>query len=195
MNTKKRAIIIIAIIVGAIVLSALINLCISLIQEARYPLEYSEQVKKYAKEFNVPEYVIYAVINADSNFDPAKQYEGGSKGLMRIRKSAFLKISSPEHLSDDATFEDLSKPDVSIRFGAYYLRYLFDRYRSWDTAIVAYFAGEEQTDEWLSNQKYSPDRKELKKIPQKEAKKYLKKVNGAIDYYKDTYYRNGAFTK
>lgn len=195
MKRQKRIAIIIAIILGALILSILINLCITLIQESTYPLKFSTEVQKYAKEFNVPEYVILAVIKADSDFDENKTYEDGAKGLMHITQIKFAKFASLEHLSTDATYEDLIDPDVSIRFGTYYLRYLFNRYRSWDTAIVAYSAGEATTDEWLKNPEYAKNGTTLKEIPLSKTEDYLNEVNDAIDYYKDTYYRNGAFTK
>lgn len=34
-----------------------------------YKLEYTEYVKKYANEYNVDEYLIYAIIKAESNFE------------------------------------------------------------------------------------------------------------------------------
>ena len=195
MSNKKRAVIIIGIILGAILLSALINLCITSIQKSKHPKKYSEEITLYAKEFNVPEYIIYAVINTDSNFDSEKVYEDGAKGLMHISYDVYTKLYSAEHLDEEALFEDLKKADISIRFGTYYLRYLFNCYGSWDTAIVAYKVGEKTVNDWLLDKENSKDGTTLKSIPDREAKKYLKKVNTSIDYYKDTYYRNGAFTK
>ena len=195
MSNKKRAIIILAIFLGAIILSALINLCITLVQKSIYPIKYSEEVEKYSTEFNIPGYVIFAVIDADSDFDASNQYDDGSKGLMHITYDVYAKLYSAEHLDDEALFEDLTTPGVSIRYGAYYLRYLFNKYNSWDTAIVAYISGEKIVNDWLLDKEYSKNGTTLNKIPLEESEKYLKKVNKAIDYYKDTYYRNGVFIK
>ena len=195
MSNKKRAVIIIGIILGAILLSALINLCITSVQKSKHPKKYSEEITLYAKEFNVPEYIIYAVIDTDSNFDSKKVYEDGSHGLMHVSYDVYTMLYSAEHLDEDALFQDLKEPDISIRFGAYYLRYLFDIFGSWDTAIVAYKAGETTVKDWLLDREFSKDGETLKSIPDKEAKKYLKQVNNSIDYYKDTYYRNGVSVK
>ena len=195
MNNKKRTIIIIAIFLGAVILSALINFCITLVQKSIYPIKYSEEVEKYSAEFNIPGYVLFAVIDTDSDFDANKQYSDGSKGLMHITHDTYAKLYSAEHLDDESLFDDLATPDVSIRYGAYYLRYLFNKYNSWDTAIVAYISGEKTVNDWLLDKEYSKNGTKLNKIPIEESEKYLKKVNKAIDYYKDTYYRNGVFIK
>ena len=89
----------------------------------------------------------------------------------------------------------LTGVEISIRYGAYYLRYLFNRYRSWDTAIFAYSAGEKVVNDLLLDKEYSKNGIMLDKFPNNDSKKYLNAVNDSINYYKDTYYRNGAFIK
>ena len=195
MSNKKRTILLVSIILGAIALSFLINLCISLVQGSSYPIEYSEQVEKYASEYNVPEYIIYAVIATDSEFEIGTQYEDGSQGLMHIPPQILKKLSSQEHLDENVTQSDLSSPEISIRYGTYYLRYLFDRYKSWDTAIIAYNAGENTVSEWLRSGKYSTDGINLKEIPLDSAEDYFEDVSDAIEYYKNEYYRNGVSVK
>ena len=195
MSNKKRTILLVSIILGAIVLSLLINLCISLIQGSSYPIEYSEQVERYASEYNVPEYIIYAVIATDSKFECGTQYEDGSQGLMHVSPQTLKRLSSPEHLDEDITQSSLASADVSIRYGTYYLRYLFNRYKSWDTAIVAYNAGESAVTEWLRSGKYSTNGINLKEIPLDSAEDYFEDVSDAIEYYKNEYYRNGVSVK
>ena len=195
MSNKKRTLLLVSIILGAIILSLLINLCISLVQGSSYPIKYSEQVEKYASKYNVPEYIIYAVIATDSKFEFGTQYEDGSQGLMHISPQVLKKLSSPEHLDEDVTQDSLASADVSVRYGAYYLKYLFDRYKSWDTAIVAYNAGESAVTEWLRSGKYSTDGINLKEIPLDSAEDYFEDVSHAINYYKNEYYRNGVSLK
>ena len=195
MSNRKRTVIIIAIILGSIILSALANLLISLIQKASYPIKYEDIVERYASEYNVPEYVIYAVINTESEFDPNAKSSAGAFGLMQMMPSTLNYLASDSHLDEDIEFEALSDPDVSIRYGTYYLRYLFDKFHKWSVVFAAYNAGEGRVSEWLDEPKYSEDGETLKKIPIRETRNYVKKVNKAIDYYKDTYYRNGVSVK
>ena len=39
-----------------------------IIMKKLYPLKYSEYVEKYAKEYNIDKYMVYAIIKAESNF-------------------------------------------------------------------------------------------------------------------------------
>jgi soluble lytic murein transglycosylase len=46
---------------------------------------------------------------------------------------------------------DLASPQINIAYGAWYLRYLRDKYEAHDfAAIAAYNAGEGQVDEWVA---------------------------------------------
>ncbi len=184
MSNRKRTVIIIAIIIGSIILSALANLLISLIQRASYPIKYEEIVEKYASAYNVPEYVIYAVINTESEFDPNAKSSAGAFGLMQMMPSTLNYLASDSHLDEDIEFEALSDPDVSIRYGTYYLRYLFDKFHKWSVVFAAYNAGEGRVSEWLDEPKYSEDGETLKKIPIRETRNYVKKVNYYYMEYK-----------
>ena len=195
MNSRKRTVIIIAILLGAILVSLLANLVISLIQSASHPKKYEEFVEKYASEYNIPEYVLYAVINVGSEFDASAKSSEGAIGLMQITPEMLKLITSEEHLNTDIKLDELYDPELSISLGAYYLRYLFNKFHKWNTALAAYDAGEEIVLEWLSNVKYSSDGETLKKIPEKETRNYVNKVNKSIDYYKKTYYKNGVSVK
>jgi soluble lytic murein transglycosylase len=195
MSKNKRTVIIIAIILGSILISLFANLIISLVQKASYPKKYEEFVEKYASEYNVPEYVIYAVIDTESGFDPNARSSAGAFGLMQMIPSTLKFLASDEHLDEDVEFDDLADPETAIRYGTYYLRYLFNKFHKWSVVFAAYNGGEGRVAEWLNDPKYSSDGETLKKIPIKETRNYVKKVNKAIDYYKNTYYRNGVSVK
>lgn len=195
MSSQKRTVIIIAILIGAILISLVANLIISLAQSASHPKKYEELVEQYASEYNVPEYVIYAIINVESNFDASAKSSEGAIGLMQITPEKLKLITSEEHLNTDIKLDELYDSETSIRLGVYYLRYLFNKFHKWSTALAAYDAGEEIVSEWLSNVKYSSDGETLKKIPEKETRNFVNKVNKSINYYKNTYYKNGVSVK
>lgn len=195
MNNRKRAVIIILIVLGAMLVSLTVNLIISAVQKNAHPVRYESYVEVYASQYNVPEYVVYAVINTESGFNASLESPTGERGLMQMSPELFALISSEQHLDEKIDADALFDPEISIRYGVYYLRYLFNEFQSWSTAIAAYDAGESTVKEWLDNIKYSSDRKNLTSIPEKETAAYVKKVNGAISYYKTTYYRNGVSVK
>ena len=195
MNNRKRAVVIILIVLGAMLVSLTANLIISAVQKNAHPVRYESYVEVYASQYNVPEYVVYAVINTESGFNASLESPAGERGLMQMSPELFALISSEQHLDEKIDADALFDPEISIRYGVYYLRYLFNEFQSWSTAIAAYDAGESTVKEWLDNIKYSSDRKNLTSIPEKETAAYVKKVNDAISYYKTTYYRNGVSVK
>ena len=195
MNNRKRAVIIILIVLGAMLVSLAANLIISAVQKNAHPVRYESYVEVYSSQYNVPEYVIYAIINTESGFNASLESPTGERGLMQMSPELFALISSEQHLDEKIDADALFDPEISIRYGVYYLRYLFNEFQSWSAAIAAYDAGESAVKEWLDNIKYSSDRKNLTSIPEKETAAYVKKVNGAISYYKTTYYRNGVSVK
>lgn len=195
MSHRKRTLIIIAIILGSMLISLIANFTVNSIKKGSHPKKYVELVEAYASEYNVPEYIIYAVISVESEFDPNKESSAGALGLMQMTKSTFKYLSSDAHLDEEIDFEALTDPEVAIKYGTYYLRYLFNKFHKWNVALAAYNAGEGQVAEWLDDTRYSNDGESLKKIPVKETRDYVKKVNKAINYYKDTYYRNGVSVK
>ena len=45
---------------------------------------------------------------------------------------------------------DLDNPEINVRYGAWYLRHLLDKYGDERTALAAYNAGQENVDTWRS---------------------------------------------
>ena len=143
-------------------------------------------VDKYAEQYNVPSYLILAIIEVESEFDPAATSSAGACGLMQMTPKTFAWLTSSEHLGENLTPDELFDPEVSIRYGTYYLKYLFTRFHNWDTVLAAYNGGEGNVAKWLADDEYSNGDGTLKYIPFKETRNYVKKVNQAIDNYKNT---------
>lgn len=151
------------------------------------PEKYVESVEKYASEFGVPEYIVYAVIKTESGFDASAKSSAGAIGLMQLMPDTF------EWLTDSKLCEFLDAgmlydPDTNIKYGVYYLSLLFGIYKNWDTALAAYNAGPGNVDEWLLDPTYSSNGVTLNDIPFKETRNYVKKVNRACEKYKELYY-------
>ena len=162
------------------------------IDEAIYPQEYAKEVSKYSKEYNIPEYLIYSIIKVESNFDPLAESSAGARGLMQMTEKTFNWLTGSSHLCEYLPFDALYDPDVSIRYGTYYLNYLFKRFDyNTDIVITAYNAGETTVREWLNDPEYSDGNGGLSRIPFAETRSYVKKVNWAIKKYKEIYYDKG----
>ena len=165
------------------------DLLIGQVEKTIYPMEYTKYVSRYSEEYNIPEYVILAVIKVESDFDPNAKSHAGAIGLMQMLPSTFQWLTGRDHLREYLPTDALYSPDVSIRYGTYYLLYLYRKFDyNWDTAIAAYNGGEGDVANWLKDPEYSDGNGNLTYIPKRETRNYVKKVNFAIDTYKKLYY-------
>ncbi len=187
----KRIIAILLIFCISIGGGILINEIWTVIEKRTHPIEYGEIIANASKEFDIPEYIIYATIKVESNFDPDAVSNKGALGLMQMMPSTFQWLTDEDHLNEGLSTRTLDDPEVSIRYGTYYLSYLYKKFNyNWDTAFAAYNAGEGTVTKWLSDTKYSDGKGCLTDIPYKETEKYLKKINQAIEKYKELYPAN-----
>jgi soluble lytic murein transglycosylase len=117
------------------------------IDEITLPLRHEDIIRQQADEKGVDAALIAAVIYAESRFQDQTSH-AGARGLMQITPDTGDTI---ENLSGGETFvyEDLSDPDLNIRYGTYYLRHLLDVYAgNAVAALAAYNAGSGNVDEW-----------------------------------------------
>ena len=187
-RTKKRLIAASVIIICSVLLALLVSLGIGVVQKILHPVDYIQYIERYSNEYNVPEYIILAVINVESEFNKDAISSAGAIGLMQMLPDTFTWLSSFEHLNENLTVNDIYDPEVSIRYGTYYLRYLFEKFHNWDTVFAAYNGGEGNVAKWLNDPAYSNGDGTLKSIPCPETARYVQKINDNIKYYKSTYY-------
>lgn len=186
----KKALIRSGVIVSILVLSVLTGFLFQFIWDkvdrANYPREYSEYVEQYAGQYGVPEPVVYAVIKTESDFSSGAVSDAGAVGLMQIMPETFNWLMTMTQESLEAGM--LYDPGTNIKYGTYYLSYLYLRYGSWNEVFAAYNAGHANVDDWLENAEYVDENGKLVQIPYEETKNYVKKVTHAIDVYKRLYY-------
>jgi peptidoglycan lytic transglycosylase len=117
------------------------------IKELTLPLEHEDIIRQQAHEKGVDAALIAAVIDTESKFTNAES-SAGARGLMQITPAAAEFI---EKQSGGTTFklEDLSDPEINIRYGTFLLKELLERYEG-DTAaaLAAYNAGPGNADKW-----------------------------------------------
>ncbi len=149
-----------------------------------YPQEYNDYVHAYARAYDVPSDLLFAVIRCESSFRREAVSKAGACGLMQLTEPTFRDICLRLELPENC---DIFSAQINIQCGAYYLRYLFDRYGNWSTALAAYNAGLGNVDAWLDDQTYSTDGKTLTDIPFAETKAHVKKVLATWKIYKELY--------
>lgn len=185
-KTVRHSLFILGILALSILSGFLYNAVWNRIDRSRYPQQYREYVSEYASEYGVPEYIVYAVIKTESNFESNAVSSAGAVGLMQLTPDTFDWISMLMKRSADSGM--LYDPETNIEYGTYLLSYLYMRYNRWDTVFAAYNAGMTRVDDWLTNSDLTDEDGRLVSIPFEETGKYVKKVNNAIDVYRRLYY-------
>ena len=172
------------------VVSAIIVVnAVSLVLHTLYPKEYSDSVEKYAQEYGVDEALLYALIECESGFDKNAVSSVCAKGLTQITPETFnwLQTKTGESYAEDALFE----PEISFKYGAFFLGLLLEEFGDTKTALAAYHAGRGQVNKWLVNPEYSSDSKKLDKIPFEDTSAYTEKVMKVKYLYSKIYKMEG----
>lgn len=149
-----------------------------------YPKKYEKFVTKYCEQYEVDQYLIYAMIKQESNFEPDVVSIDKARGLMQLTEPTFDWVKGKLEDDDTITFDDMFDPETNIRYGVYLVSYLDKKFATdtIDNIVIAYHAGMNITSKWLANEEYSSDGKNLDAIPYKDTEFHLKKVK---KYYKN----------
>jgi soluble lytic murein transglycosylase len=173
-------------VIGGVALGALAVVVVNIeffqdtLREVTLPLRHEDIIRQQAAEKDVPADLIAAVIYAESRFRDQTSH-AGARGLMQITPRTAKII---EGLSGGSTFttDDLADPDINIRYGTYYLRYLTDRFDGNEiAALAAYNAGETNVDAWGGSDLSFDD------IEFEETRDYVDSVLEKQDDYADHY--------
>ena len=143
----------------------------------RYPLEYEHIVTGHAENYDLDPALLAAVIYRESKFDAQARSSSGAIGLMQLLPDTAKGIALH---TGGTQFEvsDLLDPEINVRYGAFYLRRLLNKYGDIRLALAAYNAGQANVDEW---------RAENKGIAFTETRQYVDEVLAARDIYAKTY--------
>lgn len=165
-----------------VALFSAVFLCYSAFRMA-YPLKYYRQVITCADECNLDACLIFAVIKVESSFNEKVESHKGAKGLMQITENTGKYIAEKLGEKD----YDLLNAQTNIRFGCYYIKYLYDRFENTETVLAAYNAGEGKVAAWLNDERYSADKKTLQVVPYRETREYVEKIKKTFAKYKKLY--------
>ena len=151
------------------------------VQEITLPLRHEDVIRQQAAEKDLDPALLAGVIYTESKFRDATS-RAGALGLMQITPDTAEHIA---RLSGATTFRvgDLSDPEINIRYGAFYLRYLMNRYHGNIVLVLAaYNGGPGNVDRWLSE-----GRTRVRDIPFAETREYVKRVLDARADYRRQY--------
>lgn len=150
-----------------------------------YPINYIEEIQKYSDEYGVDPKVVLAIMRVESNFKSDATSKVNAKGLMQILPDTAKHIA--KLMQVDVNSLDLNDPEINIKIGTYYIKYLTQNFSNMDTVYAAYNGGIGSVNTWLKDAKYSNDGVTLYNIPSSETKHYVYKVNKALKAYEILY--------
>jgi len=159
------------------------------VKEISLPLRHEDIIRQQAADKGLDPALIAAVIFAESHFIDGRTSSAGALGLMQLTPRTAQDIARK---SGGTAFvvSDLGTPQVNIAYGAFYLRYLLERYGGNEAlALAAYNAGEGNVDTWVARAGVRGKALDVARIPFAETRAYVQKVLAARADYRRTYAR------
>ena len=146
-------------------------------ERIRYPLRYEAIVRGHARNYGVDPALLAAVIYQESKFDASARSDSGAIGLMQLTPETAQGIATRTGGSAFAT-SDLVDPEINVRYGAWYLRHLFQKYGDERLVLAAYNAGQGNVDRW---------RRDGSGIQFPETRAYVDRVEKLKGIYREAY--------
>lgn len=183
-RSRKRKTVLVAAALAALVAGGVVLATSESVQdrlrEVTLPLRHEDIIRQQAKQKDVPPDLIAGIIYAESRFRDQESH-AGARGLMQVTPQTAELI---EDLSGGSTFvaDDLSDPDINIRYGTFYLRHLLDKFDgNLIAALAAYNAGETNVAAWGGADLRIDD------IRFEETREYVETVRDKRDDYREHY--------
>jgi soluble lytic murein transglycosylase len=157
------------------------------VREIALPLRHEDIIRQQARDKGLDPALIAAVIYAESHFRDGQTSGAGAQGLMQITPATARMIARKSG-GVAFTVEDLGTPQVNIAYGAWYLRYLMQRYAGNETfALAAYNGGEGNVDRWIAAAEQRNEALTIEAIPFSETRTYVQRVLDAKREYRRSY--------
>ncbi len=155
-----------------------------------YPEPHRDIVFSSAYDNQVDPYLVFAIIRAESKFQPAAQSSAGAIGLMQIMPETAQWIAGQRGIEDFDTAQ-LNQAEINIQFGCWYLANLSQEFNdNLPLVIAAYNAGRGKVGKWVQSGQWDGSIERLKDIPFAETRDYVKNVMRNYEAYRAIYTSN-----
>ena len=160
------------------------------LEKRQYPKVASLEaaITETAREFGLPETVLWAAIQTESNFVSSAVSDHGEVGLMQLTPELFTHICTQVLGEEQMDHGMLYDPVTNLRCGAAWISHLYQRYGVWETVFAAYHAGTDQVDAWLSDPTLVTPQGTLQ-IPDAATKNQVDRMVKAVKKYSQLYYQ------
>jgi soluble lytic murein transglycosylase len=134
-------------------------------------------VRAHARNYHLDAALLAAVIEQESKFDANARSSAGAVGLMQLQPATAQGIAKYTGGSKFVV-SDLDNPEINVRYGAWYLHHLIQKYGNERLALAAYNAGQDNVDRW---------RAAGEGIQFSETRAYVDRVERLRDIYRRAY--------
>ena len=143
--------------------------------DLRFPTPYGKDVVNAGQRFKLETNWIYGVMRRESAFTVDVRSHSGAIGLMQIMPATAQFIAKKQGIRIRTA--DLTRADINIPTGAYYLRHVLDRFdNNRVLATAAYNAGPHRVERWLPEGRQLPADIWIDTIPYRETRRYVRAV-------------------
>ena len=154
--------------------------------ELRFPMPYRRLVGMQARQADLSEYWIYAVMRRESAFIEDIKSPAGALGLMQLMPATARSVAKGAKLSY-ASNRSLLQPELNMRLGSTYLKQMYSvNDQNWAAALASYNAGQHRVKKWKSQSPVYDADIWIETIPFYETRRYVRAVlfYAVVYYYK-----------
>ena len=150
--------------------------------ECVYPRPFSAGVRALEEQLALPRGLVHAVMRQESGFDPAIVSPASAVGLMQLMPATARQAASELSLPFDEA--DLTRPDVNLRLGAFYIAKLLRMFQgNVGLAAAAYNAGPRAVSHWMEAAGGAEIDLWVARIPFDETRNYVARVIQNLSRY------------
>jgi len=152
-----------------------------------YPIPFQETLVEAGEEFGVDPHYLAAMMREESRFNASVVSWAGAYGLMQVMPDTGKRIAKKIGI-EDFDKDMLLDPEVNIRMGAWYIRFLLDEFGGEFSLVSgAYNAGEGRMGQWRERYSVEDLDEFIEQVPYDETRNHIKKVMHSYHVYRDLY--------
>lgn len=161
---------------------------INRVERLIYPIDFADDIRVSAANNEIDPHLLAAIIRVESNYQVGVKSSKGAVGIMQIMPETARWITHQAGYTDVTEYDLLTRADVSIEAGAWYIHSLQQQFDHQQLLVIAaYNAGPGKVNSWLSSQKWNGDLQTVHQIPYEETRNYVRKVCYYYEKYKQVY--------
>ncbi len=148
-----------------------------------YPIAFWDIIEQISIKFELDPLIILSVIREESRFDVDAKSAACAYGLMQIMPKTAYNLDKKLKLGIYKVSQ-INNVKMNIQLGTYYLKSLFNEFKSLAYVLAAYNAGELIVRKWIESGDYSSVDEFIEDIPYPETRNYVKRVITSYFQYK-----------